>query len=313
MTLARPWAPPGVPGLEHRIGGLEKADGSGNVSYDPVNHEHMVQLRAAKVAGIVDDIAPAEVDDETGDAEVLVLGWGSTFGAIAAGVRRVRARGLQGGPRPPEPPQPVPGQPGRGAPPLPPGAGPRGEPGPAQPDGAGRVPGGRPVDDQDAGRALPGRRDRVGHPGPDGRRSAGPGRRKSTHHDHHRHPRDDPQGLDQRPGGPLVPGLRRLLDPGRRADAHARPRRAPREHGVPLGHRLRRPLPVLHVHLRHALDPRAGPGHRHRPGRDPARPRRLGGHRRRGRPVDRRQPPDPRPAAQRATSPSSCSTTRSTA
>jgi 2-oxoglutarate/2-oxoacid ferredoxin oxidoreductase subunit alpha len=90
-TLARPWAPPGIPGLEHRIGGLEKADGSGNVSYDGVNHERMIHLRAAKVAGIVQDIPPLEVDDDGSD--VLVLGWGSTFGAISAGVRRVRARG----------------------------------------------------------------------------------------------------------------------------------------------------------------------------------------------------------------------------
>jgi len=94
-TLARPWAPPGVPGLEHRIGGLEKADGSGNVSYDPVNHERMIHLRGAKVAGVVQDVPDLEVDDESGDAEVLVLGWGSTYGSIAAGVRRVRARGLK--------------------------------------------------------------------------------------------------------------------------------------------------------------------------------------------------------------------------
>jgi len=94
-TLARPWAPPGTPGLEHRIGGLEKADGTGNVSYDPVNHERMVELRRAKIAGIVRDVPDQEVDDETGRAEVLVLGWGSTFGAIAAGVRRVRARGRE--------------------------------------------------------------------------------------------------------------------------------------------------------------------------------------------------------------------------
>jgi 2-oxoglutarate ferredoxin oxidoreductase subunit alpha len=95
-TLARPWAIPGTPGLEHRIGGLEKADGSGNVSYDPVNHERMVHLRARKVAGIAADIPPLAVDDPhgIGGAPVLVLGWGSTFGAIAAGVRRVRARGL---------------------------------------------------------------------------------------------------------------------------------------------------------------------------------------------------------------------------
>lgn len=94
-TLARPWAPPGAPGLEHRIGGLEKADGTGNVSYDPVNHERMVELRQAKIAGIVREVPDQVVDDETGGAEVLVLGWGSTFGAIAAGVRRVRARGLE--------------------------------------------------------------------------------------------------------------------------------------------------------------------------------------------------------------------------
>ena len=92
-TLARPWAVPGTPGLEHRIGGLEKSDGAGNVSYDPANHERMVQLRAAKVAGIARSIPPVEVDDPDG-ADVLVLGWGSTYGAIAAGVRRVRARGL---------------------------------------------------------------------------------------------------------------------------------------------------------------------------------------------------------------------------
>jgi 2-oxoglutarate ferredoxin oxidoreductase subunit alpha len=93
-TLARPWAPPGIPGLEHRIGGLEKADGSGNVSYDPVNHERMVHLRAAKVQGIARDIPALEVDDPDGHAELLVLGWGSTYGAIAAGARRVRARGM---------------------------------------------------------------------------------------------------------------------------------------------------------------------------------------------------------------------------
>ncbi len=94
-TLARPWAIPGTPGLTHRIGGLEKADGSGDVSYDPVNHERMTRIRVAKVAGIAADIPQAEVDDPDGlgGAEVLVLGWGSTYGAIAAGIRRVRAQG----------------------------------------------------------------------------------------------------------------------------------------------------------------------------------------------------------------------------
>ncbi|HET9690681.1 MAG TPA: 2-oxoglutarate ferredoxin oxidoreductase subunit alpha, partial [Acidimicrobiales bacterium] len=92
-TLARPWAIPGTPGLEHRIGGLEKADGAGTVSYDPANHEKMTHLRVDKVAGIARDVAPLEVDDPDGDAEVLVLGWGSTYGAIAAGLRRVRSAG----------------------------------------------------------------------------------------------------------------------------------------------------------------------------------------------------------------------------
>jgi 2-oxoglutarate/2-oxoacid ferredoxin oxidoreductase subunit alpha len=90
-TLARPWARPGTPGLEHRIGGLEKADGRGSISYDPDNHERMVRLRAAKIDGIT--VPDLEVDDPHGDAELLVLGWGSTYGPIGAGCRRVRALG----------------------------------------------------------------------------------------------------------------------------------------------------------------------------------------------------------------------------
>ncbi len=92
-TLARAWAVPGTAGLEHRIGGLEKADGSGNISYDPANHDHMVHLRAAKVAGIAGDIPPLEVDDPGHDARLLVLGWGSTYGPIGAAIRQVRASG----------------------------------------------------------------------------------------------------------------------------------------------------------------------------------------------------------------------------
>jgi 2-oxoglutarate ferredoxin oxidoreductase subunit alpha len=92
-TLARPWAVPGTPGLEHRIGGIEKADGSGTISYDPDNHDKMVRLRQAKIDGIAADIGPLEVDDPDGDARVLVLGWGSTYGSIGAAVRRVRLAG----------------------------------------------------------------------------------------------------------------------------------------------------------------------------------------------------------------------------
>jgi len=94
-TLARPWAIPGTAGLEHRIGGLEKADVTGAISYDPDNHDHMVRLRAQKVAGIASDIPELELDDPEGDAELLVIGWGSTYGPIAAAVRRVRKRGVR--------------------------------------------------------------------------------------------------------------------------------------------------------------------------------------------------------------------------
>lgn len=91
-TLARPWAIPGTPGLEHRIGGLEKADITGNVSYDPANHDKMVRLRAEKIERIAQDIPDVVVDgDESGG--LLVLGWGSTYGVIATAVQRARAQG----------------------------------------------------------------------------------------------------------------------------------------------------------------------------------------------------------------------------
>ncbi|MFF4713679.1 2-oxoacid:acceptor oxidoreductase subunit alpha [Streptomyces eurythermus] len=90
QTLARPWAIPGTPGLEHRIGGIEKQDGTGNISYDPANHDFMVRTRQAKIDGI--DVPDIEVDDPHG-AKTLVLGWGSTYGPITAAVRRLRAAG----------------------------------------------------------------------------------------------------------------------------------------------------------------------------------------------------------------------------
>jgi 2-oxoglutarate ferredoxin oxidoreductase subunit alpha len=92
-TLARPWAIPGTPGLEHRIGGLEKGEGHGNISYDPANHDFMVRTRQAKVDRIADSLPPLEVDDPSGEAKVLVIGWGSTYGPIGAGCRRVRKAG----------------------------------------------------------------------------------------------------------------------------------------------------------------------------------------------------------------------------
>jgi 2-oxoglutarate ferredoxin oxidoreductase subunit alpha len=94
-TLARPWAVPGTPGLEHRIGGLEKGEGHGNISYDPTNHDFMVRTRAAKVERIAQDLPAIEVDDPSGGAKVLVLGWGSTYGPIGAACRQVRETGLE--------------------------------------------------------------------------------------------------------------------------------------------------------------------------------------------------------------------------
>jgi 2-oxoglutarate ferredoxin oxidoreductase subunit alpha len=93
VTLARPWAVPGTPGLEHRIGGLEKSDVLGNVSYDPDNHHRMTVLRQEKIAGIAKDIPPLDVFGAP-EGDLLVLGWGSTFGAIRSAVERLRERGL---------------------------------------------------------------------------------------------------------------------------------------------------------------------------------------------------------------------------
>jgi 2-oxoglutarate ferredoxin oxidoreductase subunit alpha len=91
-TLARPWAIPGTPGLEHRIGGLEKADKTGDISYDPANHDYMVRTRAARIEAI--PVPDVEIEDPDGAARVLVLGWGSTYGPIGAACRALRQRGL---------------------------------------------------------------------------------------------------------------------------------------------------------------------------------------------------------------------------
>ena len=93
-TLARPWAPPGVAGLEHRIGGIEKADKTGAISYEPKNHDFMVRTRAAKVDGISASVAPLDVDDPSGNARVLVVGWGSTYGPIQDACRQLRLTGV---------------------------------------------------------------------------------------------------------------------------------------------------------------------------------------------------------------------------
>ncbi len=92
-TLARQFAVPGTPGLEHRIGGLESANGSGNISYEPKNHDLMVRLRQAKIDGI--SVPDMVVDDPTGDAELLLLGWGSSYGPIGEACRRARRQGIK--------------------------------------------------------------------------------------------------------------------------------------------------------------------------------------------------------------------------
>ncbi len=93
-TLARPWVVPGTPGMEHRIGGLEKADGSGHISYDPQNHQSMTDLRAAKIAGIADDIPLQRVEQGPDSGALAVVGWGSTYGPISRAVANLNAEGL---------------------------------------------------------------------------------------------------------------------------------------------------------------------------------------------------------------------------
>ena len=306
-TLARPWAVPGTPGLEHRIGGIEKADGTGNISYDPANHDFMVRTRQAKVDGIAATIPPLEVDDPSrpGPGPRARLGLD-----VRPDRRRLPpgpARRRPSRPGPPAPPQPVPGQPRRGAAPLRQGGRAGDEPRPARrqlsmlvrakylvdaisynqvrglPFKAEelRRPSIKDVIDSDTCHGRPSSASRSLYAGAQGTRQA------------------DGQGLQVRPGGPLVPGLRRLRDPRGRPGLHARARAGPGEHRLRLRHRLLVPLPVLHEHLRDALDPRPRPGDRHRPGRLAAGPVGVGGHRRRRRAVHRRQPPDPRAAPQR--------------
>jgi len=91
LTLARPWAVPGTPGLEHRIGGLEKQDVSGNINYEPLNHEKMVRLRAAKVEAITQDIPMVEPEGDP-DGDLLIVAWGSTHGSITAAVKAQRQK-----------------------------------------------------------------------------------------------------------------------------------------------------------------------------------------------------------------------------
>ena len=246
----------------------------------------MTRLRAQKIAGIAADIPELEVDDPTGSARTLVARLGLHLRPDRrrgpARPRR-RARGRPGAPAVPEP---VPAQHRRGASPLRQGARARDEPRPAAEAAPRRVPRRRCRLQQGARPALPLERARGRDHGGDRGMTDGNGQA-------HR------EGLQVRPGGPLVPRLRRLRDPRGAAELHAGARHPARANRVRLGDRLRRALPVLHADLRDALDPRPGAGDRDRARNGASRPLGLGGHGRRRRALDRRQPPDPRAAAQR--------------
>ena len=167
-TLARPWAIPGTPGLMHRIGGLEKEDGTGNVSYDPENHDKMMRIRAAKIAGIANDIPLVDLDDDDG-ADFLVLA------GAARGARRPRRRGASGRAAKKiahahlRHMNPVPARPRRRRAPVPEDPRARDQPRPALEAGAGRVPRRRAELHADVRRAVPRRRAREQDPGDDGR------------------------------------------------------------------------------------------------------------------------------------------------
>ncbi len=117
-TLARPWAIPGTPGLMHRVGGIEKEDGTGNISYDPENHDKMTRLRAEKIAGIANDIPVVDRRRSRAAPELVVCSWGGTWGAATAAVPAGPRAGQAGRARAPAPHEPVPAQPRRRASPV---------------------------------------------------------------------------------------------------------------------------------------------------------------------------------------------------
>ena len=289
-TLARPWAVPGTPGLEHRVGGLEKLDGRGTISYDTDNHDHMVRLRQAKIDGIAKDIPPLAVDDPTRDGEPAPTCWSwagarptarspqpaGASGATAAKVAHAHLRHLN---------------------PMPANTGDvlrryrkvlipemnlgqllmlirarylvdavgynqvRGLPFKAAELEAAIQE--ELADDRYRWKfSIVSRpRQSAARPRPQDRREA------------------DPQGLHVRPGRPLVPGLRRLRDPRHRPGLPARAGPEAGERRLRLRHRLLLALPVLRRDLRHALDPRPRAGDRDRAGLVAPRPVGVGGDR----------------------------------
>ena len=295
-TLARPWAIPGTPGLMHRIGGIEKEDGTGNVSYDPENHEHDGRASApTKIAGIANDIPPVEVDDRR-RRRLARARLGEHVGrdrarrcaASARAVSTIAHAHLRA-------PEPVPAEPRRGAAPLPEGARARDEPRPAVASWCG------PSSSST----------RRAHARCRACRSARPRSRAKILEMIDAMSDDDGDGN----GTPVKLGAQGLPVATRRsAGARAAATTSiltaiqlllpelgvqAREPRVRVGHRLRGALPVLHEHVRHARHPRPRARGRDRRRAGPSRPRRVGDRRRRRHAVDRRQPPDPRAAPQR--------------
>ncbi len=136
-TLARPWVRPGTPGLEHRIGGIEKADVTGNISYDPENHDHMVRTRAEKVRRVAQEIPPTTINGAPA-GDVLVVGWGGTYGAITAAVEEAQTEGKAVSAVAPAPPEPAAARPRHDPAPVPPGARARDQQRPARARSCGR-------------------------------------------------------------------------------------------------------------------------------------------------------------------------------
>jgi 2-oxoglutarate ferredoxin oxidoreductase subunit alpha len=264
-TLARPWVRPGTPGLEHRIGGIEKQDVTGNISYDPENHDHMVRTRAEKVRRVGQEIPPTSINGPA-TGEVLVVGWGGTYGAITAAVEEAQAEGKA-----------VASVHLRYLNPLPPDLGhilrqyrrvlvPEINSGQLV-----RIL--RAASTECA--ACRSRARRSSKPSTNCWRPSGEPCDRSTRSD----PEVHQEGFRVRPGRALVPRLRGLRDPERGAEDDARPRHPEGGHRVHLRDRLLEPLPVLHEHLRLPHHSRPGPRRRHRPQAGAARAQDLRRHR----------------------------------
>ena len=251
----------------HRVGGLEKADKTGNVDYTPENHALMGQLRAAKIERIADDYPELEIIGDA-DADMCVLGWGSTWAAIHAAVQRQRRDGQKLAWIHLTHLNPLPKDLGEKLQAIPEGARPRAQPRPAVQHRARQVPRRRQVAEQ-------GRRCAVHHQRAGDRDRQNEERLMSDTAVTLTSKKDWSSDQEVRwcPGCGDYGILQAVQHTDARARHHAR------EDGVHLRHRVLEPVPVLHEHVRDALDPRARPGDRHGPRRRPARPRRVGDHR----------------------------------